>query len=448
MLPPFRLRTMLDGSYSSELERFYLDQLPLRDFFIASDQEMTAQLSTIFGLNPVQLVRMPNSGADLGEGENLGLDDKELVTFPKASERPGEGTSAGSEPAASTADSPAATGPTSPQTAGPTATPTIGPTEPEAENPTGTQTESPTEPEVPAETTPIQQSGSILIMGDRAVEIFYSSQQTIDSYIELVNRVHSSANGATLYNLLAPTASEFYAPEGYRGGFSNQNTVISEIYNRLDPGVRPVDVYQTLRVHQDEYIYFRTDHHWTALGAYHAYTVLGREAGFEPLPLSAYDHGTMDGDFLGTLFAWGGNPKSLAENPDHVEYWLPPVTAEGYAFTDETMAAGYPIQLIKTTVSGANLYLAFTEGDHGLARFDTSAGNGRSIMVIKESYGNAIVPFLAPHYEHIYVFDPRKATISMASFVEENGIDDILMINYSIAIGNQGWKDALASSLK
>src|SRR5699024_2923749 len=98
-------------------------------------------------------------------------------------------------------------------------------------------------------------------------------------------------------------------------------------------------------------------------------------------------------------------------------------------------------------VSANNKYLAFAEGDHGLARFESSAGNGRSILVIKESYGNAILPLLTPHYQYVYVMDPRKLVTNLPELISREGIQEVLVINYASIMGNKGWMDSLKKSL-
>lgn len=446
--PAFSIKALFDGTFTQELNDYYTDQLPGREFFIAADQGVNANLSTLFGLNKVQLVARPGGEQDLGEGENLGTDGKTIITFPT--------TDAGNVPEPKPTEEPVGTDKLPAGTdEEPLATPTPAPSEPNESTavptpvPTTSQSAEPTPApsESKTEEKPIAQSGNILILSDRAVEIFYSNQTIIDSYLSVLSRVEASSGGAQIYNLLAPTASEFHAPSDYTRGSSNQKDVIAQVYAAMNPAIKTVDAYRQIAPHADKYLYFRTDHHWTQLGAYYAYTAFAETAGFKALALDAFTHGQIEGDFLGTLYGWAGQPASLKNNPDHVEYWMPPASAQGYAFTDATMSAGYAIELIKTSLNSANKYLAFTEGDHGLARFETSVKNGRSIMVIKESYGNAMVPFLASHYEYVYVFDPRKITLNLAEFADSQGIDDILVINYSIAIGNQGWKDSLLKSL-
>ncbi len=81
------------------------------------------------------------------------------------------------------------------------------------------------------------------------------------------------------------------------------------------------------------------------------------------------------------------------------------------------------------SVSGSNSYLVFLCGDAPMIQIDTGTRNGKSIVVVKESYGNAFVPFLIPHYEHIYVVDERYFQTSLVDFIQKNNVDDLVVLN-------------------
>ena len=97
------------------------------------------------------------------------------------------------------------------------------------------------------------------------------------------------------------------------------------------------------------------------------------------------------------------------------------------------MTDGVTIHAVATKVNSSNKYLCFISGDTLLSRFTTGVKNGKSILVIKESYGNAFVPWLLNHYENVYVCDPRQGTINIPSFVRDNNVDDVLAINYAFS---------------
>src|SRR5690606_23630338 len=108
----------------------------------------------------------------------------------------------------------------------------------------------------------------------------------------------------------------------YQGRVRHEPPNISATSAMLDPSVVAVDVVSALTGHQHEYIYFRTDHHWTALGAYYAYLAFCQVAGFSPIPLDAMEHGTIT-PFRGSLYRYTRDQK-LHRQPDYVEYWVPP----------------------------------------------------------------------------------------------------------------------------
>ena len=107
------------------------------------------------------------------------------------------------------------------------------------------------------------------------------------------------------------------------------------------------------------------------------------------------------------------------------------------------MSDGYGIQVINTETTSSNKYLAFIGGDHGVIKITTDAQSDRSIVVIKESYANAFVPWLCANYKTVYVLDPRMLTVKLADFVKTNSIDEVLFLNYMFIPTNPKYMAAL-----
>src|SRR5699024_11136438 len=105
-------------------------------------------------------------------------------------------------------------------------------------------------------------------------------------------------------------------------GGSSQGDAFQYIYSRLDPEVKRVDVFDELVRHNAEYLYYRTDHHWTALGAYYAYRVFAEQKGITPHELSEFEKRDYEG-FLGTFYAYSNQAAALGNNPDTVETYIP-----------------------------------------------------------------------------------------------------------------------------
>lgn len=317
-------------------------------------------------------------------------------------------------------------------------------TEPVSES-TTEPTQSTTAPTT-TQPTPYSTKGSIIIQGDRAMEIYGVAQNSLKSYSSVISEFAKRVPKANVYVLLAPTSIEFYGPESYRTGSHSQAKGIGIAYEALSgDNIKTVDALSEIAKYTNEYIYFRTDHHWTARGAYHAYTAFCKTAGLTPTKLEDHKSGRIDG-FVGTMYSYT-SAQVLADNPDYVEYFYPLSEATGMIYTDASMANGRSMKIITENVSNRNKYLTFLEGDNPLEKITTSNKNGKKVAVIKESYGNAFAPFLIDHYEEVYVIDPRKVDMNLKSFVFDNGITDIVFINYPFVPSNPTYRTAFDKML-
>lgn len=277
-----------------------------------------------------------------------------------------------------------------------------------------------------------QQVGALYVIKDMALEIFYGNSNIIKDFVNILNTYRLAVpQTVNVYSAVVPTHFEFALPAKYKNEIGKeQKPFIDELYSQLNPDIKTVDVYTNIKNHfiQKEYLYFRTDHHWTALGAYRAYEAFADSAGFEPTPLSMFEERRVE-RFLGTFYSSTFN-NELENNPDVVNYFAP---TNQYSVTnynqDGTIATtnGY---VVANKVSGdSNGYLVFMGGDKPLSVIETDAGTGRSLIVFKESYGNAFVPFLTRNFDKIYVADIRTFPFNAVNFVVDNGISDVLFLN-------------------
>lgn len=275
-----------------------------------------------------------------------------------------------------------------------------------------------------------EKRGNLFVVGDTALEIFYGNEGISKDYAEVINSyVSSLSEDITIYDIVVPNHFEFGLPEKYKNNIGRpQKPFLDIVKTNLDSHVVFVDIYDKIKEHYEdgEYLYFRTDHHWTALGAYIAYEEFCKTAGIIPLTLESYEKKTSAG-FLGTLYN-SSLDKNLAANPDTVEYFVSDLP---YTQTNTDKNGGKaPGSLIKELKSGkTNGYFTFMGGDIPLSEIETGNTDGRSIIVFKESYGNAFIPFLVPHYEKIYVADIRTFPYNAINFINENKITEVLFLN-------------------
>ena len=273
------------------------------------------------------------------------------------------------------------------------------------------------------------------VNGDTAYQLYAFNQQNSDSYVALINKFASQVEGkAQVYDMIVPLHYQIAISRETAGkyGASDCESAINYMYENLSGSITSVDTLPYLISHNTEYLYYRTDHHWTARGAYYAYQAFCSAKGINATPLGNYQRLQFDG-FLGTLYAEAGQPSAMKSSPDFVEAFVPTGTNKitvteksgnivDYQIVNKQTDAWYP-------AAGAK-YNCFIAGDNPISEIHNSnISDGSSIVVVKESYGNAFIPFLVDSYEHVYVIDYRYWSGDLADFVIDNDIGDVLFLN-------------------
>ncbi|GAA4876818.1 hypothetical protein GCM10023310_65760 [Paenibacillus vulneris] len=278
--------------------------------------------------------------------------------------------------------------------------------------------------------------GKVLIVEHRAVNLFSYISSAGKLYAETINHVKAAMDAhfnakIPVSVLIAPTGAEFMQSEQLRKLSASQQEAIHEVYQQLNPDITPVDALSMLQNHAEDAIFFRTDHHWTATGAYYGYAAFMKAKGESPIPLEKYEKAEVAG-FLGSLYSATRNSK-LEKHPDMIVVYKP------YVKHEYTVHYAGPLKMDLLDMSHAqkkNKYRIFLSGDRPWGRITTEINNGKRLAVIKDSYGNALIPFLLPHYNEIYVIDPRQFTKSLVPFMEEHQIQELLFINNSDVLSN------------
>ncbi|MDR1299153.1 MAG: hypothetical protein LBJ84_02735 [Oscillospiraceae bacterium] len=304
-----------------------------------------------------------------------------------------------------------------------------------------TPEQSADEAPVPAE-EPIDVSmSSMPIVGDRAFELFIYDERRTETYAALVNEL-AALCGVPAYVVLPPSASELYLPEKYRTAENEQRQAFDKLEELLTEAAL-VDAYGAFAQSKDGYIYFRTDHHWTADGAYLAYRAFCEAADIPFAEKSSMPSGQLDG-FLGSLYkaaAQNPNNERLRANPDFLRYYMPAYATEIYNYQSAKLRNGERRELIYPEYGQtSNLYNVFFGGDMQLMHMKSEVNNGKSIMVVRDSYGHAFLPYLANNYENVYAIEPRYFnSFDLAEFVSANNIDELLFVGHSLPSTGGYW---------
>ena len=207
------------------------------------------------------------------------------------------------------------------------------------------------------------------------------------------------------------------------GSNAQQADTIARLQQSLDdPGIL-LDMQPELFKHQKEPIYYRTDHHWTTLGAYYAYRRWADATGHTALPLDSYQIETAFDDFYGTTY----NKAQIRVPPDKVELFHS-AYENGITVDDgETVSDSFYFK--EAATKGFNRYQVFFSKNTAKIHIDTNADTGRSLLVIKDSFANCFVPFLASDYEQILMVDCRYASENVHDILKAHDeITDVLVL--------------------
>lgn len=271
-------------------------------------------------------------------------------------------------------------------------------------------------------------AGNVIVAGSgrnvRAMSAFYGIFENGEKYAKAVNAYKEAlGSGVNVYNMSIPLSSAFYMPDNLKDSFSDQKDCIENIGLNLS-GIIDCNVYSALEKHTDEYIYSRTDHHWQPRGAYYAAQVFAQKAGVDFPALSTYEKCEIE-DFVGTMYAYSDYDEELNKNPDTFIYYKPDndYTVKYY---DTAFENGYEGSLFFDYASGVNCYSAILNRDEQITEITTDCENGRVLVIMKDSYGNALVPFLTHSFSKIYVCDFRYMDINAKDFMENVGATDVL----------------------
>lgn len=224
--------------------------------------------------------------------------------------------------------------------------------------------------------------------------------------------------------MLAPTAYEIMQdklpPYAYR---DIQPKLYEQAATALAGStVQLVDPRETIRSGDGRQLYYRTDHHWTTYGAYLGYTALGQALNFTPMAESEFDIQVLSDEFYGTMWSKATLPDFPA---DTIEAYMPKSDIQfqlSFLGADQPQK-GQPEGLYSYGyLETKDKYSVFLDGNHSLIRVDSTNQNGKTLLVVKDSYAHSLVPFLANHYQTIYLLDTRYSYSGLSDILAQYDI--------------------------
>ncbi len=277
--------------------------------------------------------------------------------------------------------------------------------------------------------------GGIIRVDNMAFEEYGYEEPAAVEYSALVNyAAEQLRDRTTVYCMALPTAIGVVLPDDIVEIFpryANQGDALHKLYAKMSDDVVTVDCHRNLMKHRDEYLYFRTDFHWNGPAAYYAYEAFCDKKGVKPYTLDQREKVEFDG-FLGALYhnSCGQDP-ILAETPDTVIAYKPYSSSATMQYTDrQGNTVNWSIIADVSGWSSASKYSTFAGGDSPFAVFTNPEVKDGSVCInVKESYGNALLPYLVDHYSTVYEIDYRYWEGDLIDFAKEKQADDLIFAN-------------------
>lgn len=270
----------------------------------------------------------------------------------------------------------------------------------------------------------------VFILKDRLIQKMDGYDRT--QFVNNLNAINSfvERTGIPASIMLVPTACEIdKSMLDANAPVENQKILIESAYARLSRNLSTIDVYSPLYSSRDEYIYYKTDHHWTSLGAYLAYSAASKSLEYESIPYNSFDIRHASHDFLGTLYS-----KVIYDDmgPDTIDYYY--YTGEGSVNVTEVVVdngreqKSYDSMYFEEYLTQKDQYSSFLGSNQPVVTVKTDSPSGKKLLVIKDSYAHSLVPFLSNHYSEITMVDLRYINTSLDEKVPLDEYDQVLFV--------------------
>lgn len=392
--PEFSFSSFFDGEYTAGIDTWYTDTLPGRESF----KDYVAKFRGMFGISSEDDVKI-HGGIPAALQKKNQSDSKESNNSSETKDtKPADSGSAKTTETTVSGEN------------GDTAALTTA--EKKGEDPLD-------DPNINGEI-----SNNILVYQHRGIMLYGGSYDNGDIYAESLNAFKRDLPNVNVYSMVCPTPVSYYLPSKYSDMTASEKDNIDHINEQLKD-VKPVDAWTALYNHKDEKIFQNTDHHWSHLGAFYAAEEFARVADVPFATIDKYDKVEKEG-YVGTLYGFTQD-SDLKDNPEQFIYYIPKAEYTTEFFTPD-LSEQWDGSLIVNidSIDTGSWYCVFIGTDDCVAHVKTKVKNGRKLAVVKDSYGNALIPWFTSSFEDIYVVDMRYFEVNAVAQFKEWGITDLL----------------------
>ena len=262
----------------------------------------------------------------------------------------------------------------------------------------------------------------IYLCGDTLISRVEEPDQTLVTKNLNDIRRFAEKTGAKVYVGMIPSAAEIHKERLPAGAPSFDQSAFLQL-EAEETGLEQVDFYSALMEHKEEPIFYRTDHHWTTLGAFYGANALLEQLGAEPLKQDDFTPEIASDAFNGTLYSTSGIHWL---QPDTMEYW---VKEDGLAVTSWKSGAPEEASLYdRSYLEKKDKYSSFLGGNQPVCVIrNGSISDGSKVLLVRDSYSDSMAPFLAQRFGEVHLLDLRTFHASVAQYAAEEGIDRVVI---------------------
>lgn len=274
-------------------------------------------------------------------------------------------------------------------------------------------------------------ASGLFIYGDAVYTQAWYSDSASEVYAQTVEYYKKLFGDNTRVSVVvAPVSSMVVDNEEVRSKIEDQDEMIQKIGAHMDSNINFVNPYADMYDHHNEYLFFKTDHHWTQRGAYYAYQAFCESIGEEATPLDSFSYEIRNDNYSGSLYSWT-NDARVKNFSDFIEAFVPTKKHTMTVTSSNGATYNYDTSIVNTNKT----YVTFIAGDNPYTVINVPDNpQDKSILVLKDSFGNAFVPFLCENYGNIIVVDVRYSNFNIYDQLKDYGLTDIVFVNNVQAI--------------
>ncbi|MDE5978155.1 MAG: hypothetical protein K2G70_06820 [Turicibacter sp.] len=253
------------------------------------------------------------------------------------------------------------------------------------------------------------------------LEVFNQEGTYFKKNLESLNAFFEKMPNLSMTTILVPTAVKLYEDKlPLFAPTFDQLKMLEVAKNQLEMDF--IDVFPLLNEHKEEYIYYKTDHHWTTLGAYYVYQQLMDH--WEMTPYLDYEVQEVATNFYGTSYFKANN---YHLEPDKIFIYTPRDDVQ-FTVTWEDQTESVQGLYNMDYLNQKDKYSMFINGNHALTIVKSSIANGKKLMIFKDSYAHCLTPFLAMNFEEIHLIDSRYFNLNPYDYIREHQFDQVLFL--------------------